>query len=152
MEHHIKSFGKLATKVAKPPLDHMHSETEQFAAMINELRILSHATLRDVEHIARLLCLSWSTDETRLDGPCWPNMVVECADSGNLCQYLGAVSTAWQARKGLALDAFKGVHSLHAHQIAHCDLKPENILIFGAPNNETEGVNSWQKFLTLGSP
>uniref|UniRef100_U9TE12 Protein kinase domain-containing protein n=3 Tax=Rhizophagus irregularis TaxID=588596 RepID=U9TE12_RHIID len=68
---------------------------------------------------------------TTLEGETNYSLILECADSGTLGEYLreNAATFRWEDQLKFANDIASAVLCLHSHQIIHGDLHPGNILI-----------------------
>lgn len=94
--------------------------------LTKELRVMSHARLKDHECIIPALAYGWE------DGPlqlALPFVVVEYSDHGSMSDYLKRIRPNFQERREFALDVAAGLQALHECKIIHGDLKPANILI-----------------------
>ena len=91
-----------------------------------ELRVLTHAGLREHDNILPLLAYGWT------DGIYGrkPYLVVEWSGHGTLTEYLGRIKASLYERRELALDVAAGLKALHESKIIHGDVKPGNVLIF----------------------
>lgn len=116
--------------------DASYSEAQHLASIVNEMRILSNRTLRQMHNIVTLFGISWY--EKPDGGRYWPQLLVESAELGTLDSYLRCTSVSFQTKAMLALGVLSGLNSIHIHHITHCDLKPANILIFNDPRLETK--------------
>src|SRR5947209_12146814 len=60
-------------------------------------------------------------------------MIFQCADGGNLEEYLRekACTLTWPTRLRLATEVTEGLAHIHAQGVLHKDLHPGNILIHG---------------------
>jgi serine/threonine protein kinase len=99
--------------------------------LVQELRVLSHPCLRSHQNIIDLFGVAW---EQQLDraGHCWPIVVLEYADHGNIYDFLASeeVDKHWLIRLGFCNDIINGLCALHNAGVIHADLKGENTLIF----------------------
>lgn len=112
------------------------NDHECLEAMIKEMRILGHGTLRDHENIVRMVCIDWSGDcADPVGSRCWPSLILECASQGTLGEYLKRGTHSWDTKWYHFLGISEGLQFLHDHLVAHCDLKPENILVCGESQN-----------------
>ena len=97
-----------------------------YDSVYRELRVLTHAGLKEHDNILPLLACGWT------DGVYGrhPYLVVEWSDHGTLTEYLGRIKASLDERRELALDVAAGLEALHECKIIHGDVKPSNILIF----------------------
>ncbi|KFH42040.1 Ankyrin-like protein [Hapsidospora chrysogenum ATCC 11550] len=139
-----------------PPSASQISDERQLEAITNEVRILANNTLKKVPFIVKLLCVAW--DETPTQGRCWPRLLLECADYGNLAQFMAQhePSRAWRMKEKLLGDVLAGLNMLRCHHVVHGDLKLENVLVFAADaSNQSElpgahGVSYTAKLCDFG--
>lgn len=101
-------------------------------ALLLELRVLTHSSLRAHENIVKLLQIGWEGDGFDLSRR-WPVLVIEYADLGTLVDYFDREpKTSWSTRKMLCQDIANGLQALHHCGVFHGDLKLENVLVFSA--------------------
>lgn len=139
-----------------PPSGSQISDERQLEAITNEVRILANNTLKKVPFIVKLLCVAW--DETPTQGRCWPRLLLECADYGNLAQFMARhePSRAWRMKEKLLGDVLAGLNMLRCRHVVHGDLKLENVLVFAADaSNQSElpgahGVSYTAKLCDFG--
>ena len=91
-----------------------------------ELRVLTHAGLKEHDNILPLLAYGWTNGIYGRH----PYLVVEWSDHGTLTEYLGRIKASLYERRELALDVAAGLKALHESKIVHGDMKPGNILVF----------------------
>jgi serine/threonine protein kinase len=105
--------------------------------LVQELRVLSHPYLRDHQNIIDLFGVAW---EKHADwtGHCWPIVVLEYADHGNIHDFFAAegAGKGWMTRLGFCHDVIEGLCALHDAGVIHGDLKGENTLIFKRSNGK----------------
>lgn len=103
--------------------------------LVQELRILSHPPLRDHPNIIEMFGLAW---EERLDwtGHCWPIVVLEYANCGNLVDFfsLKDIEITWRIKLQFSQDILDGLAALHQSGVVHGDLKSDNVLIVRLPD------------------
>jgi serine/threonine protein kinase len=120
-------------------------DTAVLRPLVQEMRVLAHAPLRDHKNIVDILGVAW---EPRLDffGRCWPVMVLEYAHCGNLTQFFSLQHTelAWDSKLKLTADIVEGLSALHECGVIHGDLKGDNVLI--AINSDGELVAKLSDF------
>lgn len=148
----FKSCNGLVCKRLCRKQQHDGDDGRCLAPLVQELRILSHATLRDLPNLVRMICLDWSADSIEdVGGRCWPSMLLECATYGTLGQYLlNSPQLSWNCKWMLCLNIGEGLKMLHKHGIAHCDLKLDNILVFENPDCKFAGVDVVAKISDFG--
>ncbi|KAH6871023.1 hypothetical protein B0T10DRAFT_611342 [Thelonectria olida] len=101
-------------------------------AMVREMRILSHQSLRSHDSIVSAFGFSWDKDEDEF-GRRWPVLIMEGADCGSLDEFIQLADAAWwtlDLALSISADIASGLEALHQCGIVHGDLKPDNILIF----------------------
>lgn len=107
------------------------NDADVLRPLVQELRVLAHAPLRDHDNIIDILGVAW---EPRVDfyGRCWPVIVLEYAHCGNLNAFftLSDINFDWSLKLKLAADIVDGLSALHECGVTHGDLKSENILVF----------------------
>ncbi|KAH7254278.1 uncharacterized protein BKA55DRAFT_737986 [Fusarium redolens] len=104
------------------------SDSPQFAAAINEIRVLSNETIRQCDFIVSMLAISWS--ESPSVGRFWPQVLLEAADEGTLAEYLSSNKADFKSQLAISMNIGRALQFLHAHGIVHADLKSTNVLVF----------------------
>lgn len=147
----LKSCGGLVSKRLCRKAQH-DDDRRNLVPLVQELRILSHATLRDAPNLVRMLCVDWSGDSTDIvGGRCWPSLLLECATHGTLTQYLlRSPRLSWDLKWALCLNIADGLTVLHEHNVVSCDLKLDNILVFENAGSEFAGVDVVAKISDFG--
>ncbi|KIW89891.1 uncharacterized protein Z519_09320 [Cladophialophora bantiana CBS 173.52] len=129
----------VALKRLKPPRTRPGiRESIQFPrihrSLIHELRILSHASLRNHRNLINLFGIAWERhhDVSGIDYM-RPVVVQSCATRGNLRDYLRAKTDdkelPWRTKMLFCKDILDGLAFLHASNVIHGDIKCDNILL-----------------------
>jgi len=116
-------------------LRHQSSSTSddanRLAAILFELRVLTHKPLHTHQNIVKFIGLLWEGDPLGRD-LLWPILLMERAEYGSLVQFQQRRFTLrYQTKRDLCADVAAGLDALHVCGIVHGDVKNENILIFG---------------------
>lgn len=112
------------TKLAPIQKD-AHCLNRRLRAVLNEIRIMHHAPLREHPNILSISGYGWrQSGQTPL-----PYIVVEYAMYGSLRHYLADSERSLRAKIILAGDVASGLNALHQCDIVHGDLKLENIVV-----------------------
>ncbi|KAL2828088.1 kinase-like domain-containing protein [Aspergillus pseudoustus] len=132
---------RYVTKRIAPRISATVNEAQTLAAITNEVRILANRTLKDTNHLVRLLGVAW--DEVPTYGRFWPRILLEAADYGTLGEFLAKCPDAsdFSVKIQLLCGVAAGLQSLHQHGVAHCDLKLENVLVFRAEKTDDESLD-----------
>jgi serine/threonine protein kinase len=102
-----------------------HGLDRRLRAVLNEIRIMHHAPLREHPNILSILGYGW-----RQSGQVpMPYIVVEYAIFGSLRQYLAESERSLRTKIIMAGDIAAGLNALHQCDIVHGDLKLENIVV-----------------------
>ena len=105
-------------------------DANRLAAILFELRVLTHKPLHEHPNIAKFVGLVWEGDPLGRD-LVWPILIMEQAEYGSLVQFQQRRFTLrYQTKRDLCADVVAGLEALHACGIVHGDVKNENILIF----------------------
>jgi len=151
LENFLLSRRYVTKKIIALP-SNIASDTQQLAAITNEVRILANETLKEADNLVKLLCIAW--DELPTQGRYWPRLLIEAADYGNLAEFVATSESAsrWDVKIELVLDVMGGLQMLHNHKVAHCDLKLENVLVFRSDKNPKKeyGVKYQAKLCDFG--
>jgi serine/threonine protein kinase len=115
-------------------LRHQSSSTSddanRLAAILFELRVLTHKPLHEHQNIVTFVGLLWEGDPLGRN-LLWPILIMERAEYGSLSQFQQRRFTLrYQTKRHLCADVAAGLDALHACGIVHGDVKNENILIF----------------------
>lgn len=123
------------------PILYAHKEqfrAKQLEALVREMRVLCHSTLRNHENIPHILEWGFSTLGRTMDDPedpKWqvvqPFIVLEYAGMRTLREFQHRHIS--NILRNLALDVASGLEALHSCSIVHGDVKLENILVFPHP-------------------
>ncbi|KAK3365042.1 kinase-like domain-containing protein, partial [Lasiosphaeria ovina] len=98
-------------------------------ALVNELRILSHAPLREHRNLVHLFGICWDRDDS--SPSVWVKPCSPCADRGTLERRLRAKGDLpWETRVNFVNQILSGLTASHSCHITHGDLKPDNVLAF----------------------
>ncbi|KAI1493334.1 hypothetical protein F5X96DRAFT_622109 [Biscogniauxia mediterranea] len=108
-------------------------DTDTFAAITTEVRILSHEAVRHSRNIVALIGISWGARET--SGRFLPELLLENASHNSLSQYIQVSHhrLGFCDKVLMLLDIASGLGFLHENGIVHCDVKPSNILVYDCP-------------------
>ncbi|KAL8381042.1 hypothetical protein RB595_005369 [Gaeumannomyces hyphopodioides] len=123
---------KVIVKRIKKTLD--NTKDSALGALINELLIRSHPSLRSHPNIVDLKGIAWDFEKDDEDRP-RPLIVEEFAPHRSLTTFWSdqnMVRMPFKAKANLCRDIAEGISALHACGVVHGDLKPGNILIFPA--------------------
>jgi len=102
-----------------------HGLDRRLRSVLNEIRIMHHAPLREHPNILSILGYGW-----RQSGRApMPYIVVEYAMFGSLRQYLAESERGLRTKIIMAGDIAAGLNALHQCDIVHGDLKLENIVV-----------------------
>lgn len=125
-------------------------EESRIRKVLHEIKIATHPAVKKNVNILHIKGFGWELAEGSLTTPF---IVVEYAEYGTLRDYLrkGSHAVTIETRYELALDAARGVQTLHAHRIAHGDLKLENALISAIPRNPTLKITDFGLSIFLDS-
>jgi serine/threonine protein kinase len=106
-------------------------DANRLAAILFELRVLTHKPLHKHENIVTFVGLLWEGDPLGRN-LLWPILIMERAEYGSLSQFQQRRFTLrYQTKRDLCADVAAGLDALHACGIVHGDVKNENILVFG---------------------
>jgi hypothetical protein len=146
----LVSVGRFVAKKIRTNTNSAASDAVHLAAITNEMRILSSKFLREGNFNVRLLCLAW--DSTPSFGRYWPRLLLECADFGNLHDYLrlSPGGNQWAEKISLALDVLCGLKELHYHSVVHGDLRLENVVVFAETSTADSNVRVKAKLCDFG--
>ncbi|KAF1998962.1 kinase-like protein [Amniculicola lignicola CBS 123094] len=117
----------VAVKYLQTSTDSTFERRRRYAAVLREVRVLTHLALRGNACVMPALGYGWQSD--RLEGA-QPYLVVDYSDHGTLPQYLRRCKIPLHERIELAIDIASALQSLHACKIIHGDVKPENIIVY----------------------
>jgi serine/threonine protein kinase len=125
------------------------NEAKVFKALMAEISVLGHPTIRRHPNIIELAGICW--DVVAETGKVWPVLVFEKAQYGDLQTFMrqvGGKQLGWEDRLKLCADVGRAVADMHSNSkqlvtsaserqpnkpykdIIHGDIKPENVLIF----------------------
>jgi serine/threonine protein kinase len=105
-------------------------DADRLAALLLELRILTHPPFRDHQNIVNIIQVGWEGDALDVSKK-WPVLVMEYADRGTLVDYFDEnVSADFPTKLSLCANVTSGLQALHGCHVVHGDLKLENVLVF----------------------
>ncbi|KAK6517054.1 hypothetical protein TWF506_006932 [Arthrobotrys conoides] len=121
---------------------------EQYAyrALVSEISILGHNSIRGHPNIVKLAGISWDIISSL--EPIWPALVFQKSDHGDLKQFMkseAGASIDFKTKMKLFDDIAVGIAALHDIDIVHGDIKPMNVLIF--EKKEGEDTNNTVKYV-----
>jgi serine/threonine protein kinase len=130
------------------PAEPRGNEDSRIRKVLHEIKIATNPALKKSVNILQTKGFGWELGEESLTTPF---VVVEYAEYGTLRDYLrkGSNPICIETKYELALDAAKGIQTLHAHHIAHGDLKLENALITSTPRNPTLKISDFGHSVVL---
>ncbi|KAH8589486.1 kinase-like domain-containing protein [Bisporella sp. PMI_857] len=99
-------------------------------ALISEVIVLSHPSLRKHPNIVKLHGVCW---DVASDGSIWPVLVFEKAQYGDLYNFITLPigrELCITERLKLCVDVGTAILDMHFNKIIHGDVNPENILVF----------------------
>jgi serine/threonine protein kinase len=117
----------VAVKCLRTVTESDYVRTKRYAAVLREVRVLTHPPLRSHGCIVPALGYGWKRDTNE---GARPFMVMDYSDHGSLPQYLNRCRIPFHERIEFGIDIAAGLKSLHACGIIHGDLKPDNVMVF----------------------
>ncbi|KAI0429703.1 hypothetical protein F5Y09DRAFT_342358 [Xylaria sp. FL1042] len=128
--------------IKRPRKSILEQETYALVSFITELRVRTHAPLREHPNIARLRGVGWDFEDEEATIP-RPLLLEELAPQGALDNFWARwnfVRLKFESKLDLARNIGEGIQSMHDCGIVHGDVKPENILIFPRRDADNEFV------------
>lgn len=129
----------MAYKRMRPSFDSDGRADERSALgqVMNELTVLSAASIRSHANINRLRGIVFEMQSDRSDGRLFPALIIDPSPLGSLLDFIRdpvrmVDGPYWQCCK----DVGRGLQALHANRFIHGDIKCENVLVFPAVNYE----------------
>ncbi|KAM0429270.1 hypothetical protein ACHAPT_006484 [Fusarium lateritium] len=119
-------------RVAKYPLipdDTGILPKSAYESLLKELRILSHAPLREHDNIVQLTSVQWARIDP-IEHSWIPVLLLEEAQHGSLQQYVVLKKPDIVTCLQLSQEIGSGLQALHASGVIHGDLKFQNVLVF----------------------
>jgi serine/threonine protein kinase len=109
---------------------HKFKESAIIENVVQELRVISHPSLRHHRNILDVYGFAWEQEHYVPGVAVWPIIMVEFGELGTLDDCLSqSVPLNLDTKLRLAGDIAAGVDALHSCGIIHSDLKPENIIV-----------------------
>lgn len=119
--------------IVKRPRESVLEETSYaLVSFITELRIRTHAPLREHPNIAQFRGVGWDFEDEEATIP-RPLLLEELAPQGALDNFWDKwnfVRLSFKSSLDLSRNVAEGVLALHDSGVVHGDIKPENILVF----------------------
>ncbi|KAI1345647.1 hypothetical protein F5Y01DRAFT_320549 [Xylaria sp. FL0043] len=128
--------------IKRPRKSILEQQTYALVSFITELRVRTHAPLREHPNIARLRGVGWDFEDEEATIP-RPLLLEELAPQGaldNFCVRWNFVRLKFESKLDLARNIAEGIQSMHQCGIVHGDVKSENILIFPRRDADNEFV------------
>ncbi|KAI1274067.1 hypothetical protein F5Y07DRAFT_223980 [Xylaria sp. FL0933] len=128
--------------IKRPRKSILEQQTYALVSFITELRVRTHAPLREHPNIARLRGVGWDFEDEEATIP-RPLLLEELAPQGALDNFWARwnfVRLKFESKLVLARNIAEGIQSMHQCGIVHGDVKPENILIFPRRDADNEFV------------
>lgn len=123
--------GIVLKRLRHQPSSSTSEDANRLAAILFELRVLTHKPLHTHPNMVKFVGLLWEGDPLGRD-LLWPILLMERAEYGSLVQFQQRRFTLrYQTKRDLCADVAAGLDALHACGIVHGDVKNENILVFG---------------------
>ncbi|KAI1419578.1 hypothetical protein F5Y12DRAFT_720547 [Xylaria sp. FL1777] len=118
--------------IKRPRKSILEQETYALVSFITELRVRTHAPLREHPNIAQLRGVGWDFEDEEATIP-RPLLLEELAPQGALDNFWARwnfVRLNFKSKLDLARNIADGIRAMHECKVVHGDVKPENILIF----------------------
>ncbi|KAI0442783.1 hypothetical protein F4803DRAFT_349416 [Xylaria telfairii] len=128
--------------IKRPRKSILEQETYALVSFITELRVRTHAPLRDHPNIAQLRGVGWDFEDEEATNP-RPLLLEELAPQGALDNFWARwdfVRLKFKSKLDLARNIAEGIRAMHDCGVVHGDVKPENILIFPRRDADNEFV------------
>ncbi|KAI1293939.1 hypothetical protein F5Y03DRAFT_326883 [Xylaria venustula] len=128
--------------IKRPRKSVLEQETYALVSFITELRVRTHAPLREHPNIAQLRGVGWDFEDEEATIP-RPLLLEELAPQGALDNFWSRwsfVRLKFKSKLDLARNIAEGIQAMHNCGIVHGDVKPENILVFPRRDADNEFV------------
>jgi serine/threonine protein kinase len=103
-----------------------------FGAIMREIRVLCHSSLRNHPNIAQLAFVGWQEEQP------FPLLGMDMGRLGSLDSVMvsGSQYLTPRLRRHLTADIVVGLHAIHSAGLTHGNLNPDNVLIMDHPDEE----------------
>ncbi|GAW20369.1 hypothetical protein ANO14919_098740 [Xylariales sp. No.14919] len=128
--------------IKRPRKSILEQDTYALVSFITELRVRTHAPLKEHPNIAQLRGVGWDFEDEEATIP-RPLLLEELAPQGSLDNFWARwnfVRLKFKSKLDLARNIAEGIRAMHDCGIVHGDIKPENILIFPRKDADNEFV------------
>ncbi|RWA06951.1 hypothetical protein EKO27_g8151 [Xylaria grammica] len=128
--------------IKRPRKSILEQETYALVSFITELRVRTHAPLKEHPNIAQLRGVGWDFEDEEATIP-RPLLLEELAPQGALDNFWARwnfIRLKFKSKLDLARNVAEGIRAMHDCGIVHGDIKPENILIFPRKDADNEFV------------